>query len=98
MYTVIEFSLMESETLLDNGVTLQSIFARRKDNISRTEVYKIGDGSVVAFQDNVNGEWGPLCMELQFMTFHSEEPEYNTICKNAGMFNPESIRTFDLGR
>lgn len=94
----VHLSVMESRTNIGHGVTLQSWFTRDGNTIIRTELYSIADGSIVAYQDCINGAWDPLYMEQNFVTFHREEDDMTTILKFAGVSSPDQACLFDMGR
>ena len=72
-------SIKESETPLKHGVTLETWFNRDWDVTVRTEIYKAEDGSVVAYQDCIEGKWDPLHVEKNFLEFNEEEDNLRVI-------------------
>lgn len=88
--------ILESQTVLPEGVTLESWFLRSGDCVARSEVYKLDDGSVVAFQDTVNGQNGPLHMDNKFKLLYEGEPQYETILRSAGVFEICRIQLYNL--
>lgn len=94
----IRMSVKESETLLEHGVTLESWFNRDGEFIVRTEIYKSEDGSVVAYQDCIEGKWEPLHLETNFLDINDEEDNLRVIFESAGVFDINKIVTFNCGR
>lgn len=94
----IRMPVKESETLLEHGITLESWFNRDGDFIVRTEIYKADDGSVVAYQDCIEGKWEPLLVEKNFLDFNEEEDSLRVILESAGVFDINKIVTFNCGR
>jgi hypothetical protein len=97
-------SVKESETVLNRtntlspGITLESWFNRDWDFIVRTEIYKAEDGSVVAYQDCIEGKWEPLHVEKNFLELNEEEDNLRVILESAGVFDINKIVTFNCGR
>lgn len=94
----IRMSILESETLLEHGITLESWFNRDGEFIVCTEIYKSEDGSVVAYQDCIEGKWEPLHVEKNFLDFNEEEDDLRVILESAGVFDINKIVTFNCGR
>lgn len=100
----IRMSVKESETILNRtntlspGITLESWFNRDWDFIVRTEIYKAEDGSVVAYQDCIEGKWEPLHVEKNFLELNEEEDNLRVILESAGVFDSNKIVTFNCGR
>ena len=94
----IRMSIKESETPLKHGVILESWFNRDWDFIVRTEIYKAKDGSVVAYQDCIEGKWEPLHVEKNFLELNEEEDNLRVILESAGVFDINKIVTFNCGR
>lgn len=94
----IRMSVKESETLLEHGITLESWFNRDCDFSVRTEIYKVEDGSVVAYQDCIEGKWEPLHVEKNFLDLSEEEDNLRVILESAGVFDINKIVTFNCGR
>lgn len=94
----IHMSILESKILLNYGVTLETWFNRDWDFIVRTEIYKAEDGSVVAYQDCIEGKWEPLHVEKNFLEFNEEEDNLRVILESAGVFDINKIVTFNCGR
>lgn len=95
---LMHISVMESQTDIGYGVTLQSWFTRLGDDIIRTEMYLAEDGSVVAFQDCVNGVNEPLHMDSIFKAMNEDEFAFGTILHYAGVMDPNKIELFFAGR
>lgn len=94
----VHLSVMESRTNLGHGVTLQSWFTRNGKTIIRTELYSLEDGSIVAYQDCVNGAWDPLYMESTFADFYHDEDNMATILNYAGVSDLDRVCRFNMGR
>ena len=94
----IRMSILESKVLLKYGITLETWFNRDRDFIVRTEIYKVEDGSVVAYQDCIEGKWEPLHVEKNFLDFNEEEDNLRVILESAGVFDINKIVTFNCGR
>jgi hypothetical protein len=91
-------SIKESELLLEHGVTLESWFNRDWSFIVRTEIYKAEDGSVVAYQDCIEGKWEPLYVEKNFLELNEEEDNLQVILECAGVYDLSKVKTFNCGR
>lgn len=94
----IRISILESKILLKHGVTLETWFNRDWDFIVRTEIYKAEDGSVVAYQDCIEGKWEPLRVEKNFLELNEGEDNLRVILESAGVFDTNKIVTFNCGR
>ena len=94
----IRMSVQESRTLLGHGIVAESWFNRDWGFIVRTEIYKTEDGSVVAYQDCIEGRWEPLHVEKNFLEFNKDEDCLRTILDFAGVFDINKIVTFNCGR
>ena len=94
----VAFPILESTTDIGHGVTLCSWFIRSGTNITRSETYQLEDGSVVAYQDTVNGQSDLLHMDLAFKALHAGEDDFDTILKYAGVLDPDKIPVFYTGR
>ena len=90
-------TVLENQTHLPHGVTLSSWFCLNEGIITRVETYQIEDGSVVAYQDTVNGTSEPLPMDLAFKTLHKDEDDFATILNYAGILDPNKIPVFYTG-
>ena len=90
--------LLESTYTLEGEVIVQSWFVRDGDNITRTEVYFHQCGSVVAFQDCVNGENRPLHMDMMFKALYEGETAFESILQHSGVHDPSKILIFSTGR
>lgn len=86
----------ESSTLISDEITLESWFIRGASFVARSELYKAIDGSVVAFQDNINGVNGPLHMDSRFKSLYEDEPEFEIILKYSGVLDPTKIKLYHL--
>lgn len=93
-----QLSVMESQTDIGCGVTLQSWFNRLGADIIRTELYLLEDGSVVAFQDCVNGVNEPLYMDSIFKAMYEDEFAFGTILQYSGVLDPSKIELYYTGR
>lgn len=91
-------SVMESQLNLGSGVTFQSWFTRAGSDNIRSELYLFEDGSVVAYQDCINGVQQPLYMESMFKTLHEGELAFATILNYAGGVDPDAVEMFYMGR
>lgn len=96
--TLQHLSVLEAETHIGNEVTLQTWFTRQGRDHIRTEMYRFENGSVVAYQDCINGENSPLYMDLMFKALYEDEPAFWTILHFAGVMNPSEIETYCTGR
>lgn len=94
----IQLSVLESQTNIGEGVTLQSWFVRLGADIVRTEMYLLEDGSVVAFQDCINGVNAPLHIDSVFKALYEDEAAYGTILHYAGVLDPSKIKLYYTGR
>ena len=94
----IRMSVKESEILLEHGITLENWFNRDWGFIVRTDIYKAEDGSVVAYQDCIEGKWESLHVEKNFLDFNEEEDDLRVILESAGVFDINKIVTFNCGR
>lgn len=94
----VQLQTMESSTDIGNGVILECWFIRDGVTIIRSDLYKLYDGSVVAFRDTVDGTSGPLHMDMAFKAFNENEDSMNTILRDAGMYDLSNIRVFYTGR
>lgn len=93
------FPILESRTpIVGSGVTHCSWFIRSGLHIIRSEVYQLEDGSVVAYQDTVDGQSGLLHMDMTFKTLHEGEDDFNAILRWSGVLNPDKIPVFYAGR
>lgn len=90
-------SVMESQTTIGNGVTLQVWFTRAGADNIRSELYCLEDGSVVAYQDCVNGVNEPLHMESMFRSLYEDEPAFGAILHYSGVMNPNKIEMYHMG-
>lgn len=90
--------IQESESFLDNGITLEVWFTRSGESVVRTDLYKAYDGSVVAFQDCVNGTMKPLYLEQNFKELEGDEGSLNTILRSAGVSSFDKVLLFNAGR
>lgn len=90
--------VLESSTDIGHGVTLRSWFTRNGPTVVRSETYQLEDGSVVAYQDTINGQPGLLHMDMAFKALHSEEEDFDIILKYAGVLDPNKILIFYAGR
>ena len=93
-----QLSMMESQTDIGCGVTLQSWFTRLGADIIRTELYSLEDGSVVAFQDCINGVNEPLHMDSIFKAMYEDEFAFGTILHYSGVLDPNKIELYYTGR
>lgn len=93
----IRMSILESKILLKYGISLETWFNRDWDFIVRTEIYKAEDGSVVAYQDCIEGKWEPLHVEKNFFDLNEEEYNLRVILESAGVFDVNKIVTFNCG-
>jgi hypothetical protein len=91
-------SVLESQTDMGNGIILQSWFTRLGADIIRTELYSLEDGSVVAFQDCVNGVNEPLHMDSIFKAMYEDEFAFGTILHYSGVLDPGKIELYYTGR
>jgi hypothetical protein len=91
-------SVLEAETLIGNDVTLQRWFTRQGADVIRTEIYRFEDGSVVAYQDCINGVNSPLRMDQMFKALYEDEPAFWTILHFAGIMDPRRVETYCTGR
>lgn len=91
-------SVLESQTQLSHGVTIQSWFTRAGSDNIRSELYCFEDGSVVAYQDCINGVNGPLYMESMFRALYEDEPVFGVILHYAGVMEPTLIQMYHMGR
>lgn len=91
-------SVMESQTDIGHGVTLQCWFTRNRMSVICSDVYALEDGSIVAYQDCVDGENGPLYMEETFKQFNEGEKDQETILSWAGVYDLNKVLTFNRGR
>lgn len=94
----IHLSVMESQTTLSEGVILQSWFTRMGQDIIRSELYFLGDGSVVAYQDCVNGVNEPLYVDGIFKALYEDEPVFGAILHYAGVHDSSKIELYYTGR
>lgn len=83
---------------LPGPVHMEVWFTRSGSDIIRTEVFQAYDGSVVAYQDCVNGEWKPLYMERQFLALNAGEADFQAILEWSGVLDASKIQLFDCGR
>lgn len=88
--------ILESQTVLPEGVILESWFIRNGLCIARSEVYKLEDGSVVAFQDSCNGQTSPLYMDEKFKSLYVGEPQYEAILRYSGVVGTNRIQVYNL--
>ena len=93
-----EFSLMESQAYIGNGVTLQVWFTRSGPDNIRSDVYCFEDGSVVAYQDCINGVNEPLYVESIFKAMYEDEPAFSTILHYAGVIDASKVQLYYMGR
>ena len=93
MTPVINLSIKETELSLPNNVYLEIWFTRSGADVIRTELYKAYDGSVVAYQDCVNGEWQPLYMDQNFLDMNKDEDDLATILGFTGVYDLSKINT-----
>lgn len=91
-------SVLESQTQLLHGVTLQVWFTRAGEDNIRSDLYCFEDGSVVAYQDCINGVNGPLYMESMFRAMYEDEPAFWVIMHYAGVMNPTQLHMYCMGR
>ena len=98
MTPVINLTVKESEMHLPGPVHMESWFTRNGSNVIRTEIYQACDGSVVAYQDCINGEWQPLYMEKNFIEHNKGEDDFESILKWTGVHDLSKIKTFNCGR
>lgn len=85
--------------MINDHVSVESWFTREDGVLVRTEIYKAEDGSVVAFQDCVMGDWKPLHVEKQFFELFEGEPDLECILKCSGVLDIRGrIELFDMGR
>lgn len=91
-------SVMESQTDIGHGVTLQCWFTRNRVSVICSDMYALEDGSIVAYQDCVDGETGPLYMDENFKQFHEGEKDQETILSCAGVHDLNKVLTFNRGR
>lgn len=94
----VRLQTMESSTDIGNGVILECWFIRDGLNIIRSDLYKLDDGSVVAFRDTINGTAGQLHMDMAFKAFNAEENCMETILRDSGMYDLSKVRVFYTGR
>lgn len=94
----LRMSVLESQTDIGDQVTLQVWFTRFGNNHIRSEVYRFENGSVVAYQDCINGDNGPLRMDSTFKLLYHNEPAFWTILHYAGVMDPAKVDTFYTGR
>lgn len=95
---LINLPVLESTTSIGHGVTLECWFIRAGTNITRSDIYHLEDGSVVAYQDTVNGQRGLLHMDAVFKALQDDEDDFNTILEYAGVFDTSKIPVFYTGR
>lgn len=93
-----QLSLLEAQTNIGHGVTLQSWFTKAGNNHIRSEVYLFEDGSVIAYQDCIDGVTEPLHMEEMFKALHESEPVYWWILHYAGVMDPSKVQLYYMGR
>lgn len=91
-------SVLEAESSIGNDVTLQRWFTRQGSDIIRTEVYRFEDGSVVAYQDCINGVNSPLRMDQMFKALYDDEPAFWTILHFAGVMDSRKVELYCSGR
>lgn len=95
---LVKLSILESQTKIGYGVTLKSWFTRDGHNIIRSETYQLEDGSVVAFQDCINGENQPLHIDKVFKDLCEGEPEFDLILRHSGTFDASKLQMYSTGR
>lgn len=94
---LLDMQVLESQHPIGKGITVESWFIRKCFSCCRTELYKAEDGSVVAYQDWVEGKWGELYMEKHFLLLNEGEPEVQAILDWAGV-SLSKVKIFDMGR
>lgn len=94
----IHMSVMESQTTLPEGVALQVWFTRMGQDIIRSDLYFLEDGSVVAYQDCVNGVHEPLYVDSVFKSLYEDEPAFGVILHYAGVLDVNRIELYYSGR
>lgn len=94
----VQLQTMESSTDIGNGVILECWFIRNGVTIIRSDLYKLEDGSVVAFRDTIDGTLGPLHMDMAFKVFNEAEDSMATILRDSGVFDLNNVRVFYTGR
>lgn len=90
--------VMESSYTLEGDVVVQTWFIRDGNTITRTELYFHQCGSVVAFQDCINGENQPLQMDMMFKVLYEGETAFESILQHSGVHDPSKIQIFSTGR
>lgn len=93
---ILRMSIPESQTDIGHGVELQVWFNRVGENNVRSEAYLFEDGSVVAYQDCVNGVNTPLHMSSMFKVLYEGEPAFDTILTYAGVSDINKVKLYTL--
>ena len=99
--TNIDFQVLESSYTLPHDITHETWFVTRRGLFSslpplRREIYKAGDGSVVAVRDSGVGVDTALYMDEEYLVFFKDEPEIEVIMHDQGITDPNLIKTYRL--
>ncbi len=99
----LSFQTLESSVSLPHGITHETWFLTRRSilahspTILRREVYKLDDGSVVAFRDSgINLFDTSLYMDEAFVDFYKYEPEMEVILSDQGIADFDLVKTFRM--
>lgn len=95
-YAAPRMSVLESQTDIGDGVRLQVWFNRVGGTNIRSEVYKFEDGSVIAYQDCINGKTAPLHMSSAFKALYEGEPAFDTILSCAGVLDLNKVELYTM--
>lgn len=97
----IQFQRLENTQILEHGVTRESWFITRKGLFRslppcRRELYRMPDGSVVAFRDSSVQMNDPLYIEQSFMDLYATEPEMDVILSDQGVYAVDKIKLYRM--
>lgn len=90
-----QFSIEENAVSLlpHEDITATEIFRVTEKGIQRIEFYKYNTW-VVAYMLCIDGDWGSLCMDENFMSLYEGEDSYEAILKHSGVLDKHKIKTF----
>ena len=97
----LDFQTLESSYTLAHDITHETWFVTRRGLLRtlppvRREVYKLEDGSVVAFRDTGIDMEPCLHMDEEFIDFFKCEPEMDVILGDQGMTDLRFVKPYRM--
>lgn len=97
--TRLDFQTLEGSFTLPHDIIHETWFVTRRGLLRslppvRRELYKLGDGSVVAIRDSGVGVDPALYMDEEFMDFFKGEPEMDVIMNDQGVTDYTKVKLY----